>query len=144
MTASRTFRPRATLMVCVALAAAFVGGAVLVMVMLDRTPGNDAVDGAPAIAPAVVVLVVAGLLGRVRARADDAGLDVRNPFRRRRLAWAQIVAVRLGRNDPWVLLDLTDGTSCAVMAVQAADGARARRDAQWLRDRVREHEGRET
>ena len=47
-------------------------------------------------------------------------------LRRRRVDWAEIVAVRLGPDDPWVYLDLADGTALAAMGIQSADGDRAR------------------
>ncbi len=137
--ARRVFRPRATLAVCVVLAAAFVGGAAFLLVSLD----DYGFDRVAILVMVGIVVVVTALLGRVRAVADADGLEIRNPVRRRRVAWSQIVAVHLGVHDSWVRLDLDDGTTCALMAIQAADGARARRDAAWLRDRVAEHEGRE-
>jgi hypothetical protein len=74
------------------------------------------------------ILVVAGLalLARPRVRADAYGLEVVNVRRRHRLAWAQVVGVRLSRHDPWLVLDLDDGTTLNAMGVQNADGARAR------------------
>lgn len=68
-----------------------------------------------------------GRFARVRVAADEAGILVVNAFRRRRLVWAQVVGVRLGSGDPWVQLDLSDGTVLAAMAIQTADGARGRR-----------------
>lgn len=137
--ARRVFRPRATLIVCLVLAAAFVGGAVFLLLTL-RSYGFDRVS---ILVITAIAVIVAFLLGRVRAVADDEGLLVRNPIRTHRLAWAEIVAVRFGVHDSWAQLDLDDGTTRALMAVQAADGARARRDVDWLRERVAEHEGRE-
>ena len=63
--------------------------------------------------------------GRLRADPSPAGLVVRNLVRREDLRWEQIVAVRFGDGDPWVMLDLSDGDVLAVMAIQRADGARA-------------------
>ncbi len=79
-------------------------------------------------------LIVAFLqrLAGVRVDADDDGVTVVNILRRRRLEWAQVVAVRLPPADPWLILDLSDGTSLAAMGVQGSDGAYARRQAQEL------------
>ena len=63
---------------------------------------------------------------------DGAGLTVRNLLLTRRVEWAEIVSVRFGQGRPWVSLDLADGTTLAVMAIQAADGARAAREARRL------------
>src|SRR5690606_29260884 len=72
-------------------------------------------------------------LGRTRLVADADGLTIVNVFRRHRLAWAQVLAVNLRRGDPWVYLDIDDGTTVAVMAIQSADGARGRRALTELR-----------
>lgn len=61
-------------------------------------------------------------LGSVRALPTPAGLVVRNLVHTTRLEWAQIVAVRLGGGGPWVVVDLDDGDTLAVMAIQRADG----------------------
>jgi PH (Pleckstrin Homology) domain-containing protein len=63
--------------------------------------------------------------------ADDA-LVVRNLSGDRRLEWAEIVTVRFGGGEPWVTLDLADGETLAVMAIQRADGADAVAEARRL------------
>ncbi len=72
----------------------------------------------------VAALVAAGLwrLGDVRAVPTESGLTVRNLVTSRTLEWAQIVAVRFGGGPPWLILDLDDGQTLPVMAVQRADG----------------------
>ena len=64
------------------------------------------------------------LLARPVARADREGLTVVNFVRRRRLEWAEILGVNLRRGDPWVLLDLADGGTLAVVAIQPGSGLR--------------------
>jgi len=78
------------------------------------------------------VLVMAALIGwlmsryaRIEAIPSEAGLAVRNLFYTRQLAWAQIVAVRFDDGAPWVVLDLADGDTLSLLAIQRADGARA-------------------
>jgi hypothetical protein len=73
---------------------------------------------------AVAALVAAGLwrLGNVRAVPTETGLTVCNLVAVRTLEWAQIVAVRFGGGPPWLILDLDDGQTLPVMAVQRADG----------------------
>jgi Bacterial PH domain len=78
------------------------------------------------------------ILAHPSVRADDDGVTVVNLFRRRRLEWAEIVAVNLREGDPWVYLDLTDGTVLPVMALQAADGEHGRVMARELRALVRD------
>ena len=84
-----------------------------------------------------------GRFARVRVAADDTGILVVNAFRRHRLEWAQVVGVRLGSGDPWVQLDLSDGTVLAAMAMQTADGERGRRMAAELASCVAQRAGRE-
>ena len=79
-----------------------------------------------------VTMVVLFALFRTSARADDSGLRVVNGYRTRRLEWAEIVSVSLHPNRPWAMLDLADGGTVAVMAIQNADGARAARSAREL------------
>ncbi|MEZ0090079.1 PH domain-containing protein [Streptacidiphilus sp. EB129] len=69
---------------------------------------------------ALVLLVLA----RPSARADRDGLTVVNFVRRRRLEWAEILGVNLRRGDPWVVLDLADGDTLAVVAIQPGSGLR--------------------
>lgn len=102
--------------------------------------------------PQVATLVVlwAGLmalgwaLSRPRVLADAAGLTVVNMVRTRRLEWAEVVSVRMASGDPWVLLDVSDGTTLPAMGIQSADGDRGRRAARELRalvDRYSQPEG---
>jgi hypothetical protein len=79
-------------------------------------------------------LVVLGLLAfsawfalvRSRAVATTEGLTVVNGYRTRVFEWAELVAIHLPPGAPWAVLDLADGTTCPVMAIQGSDGARAR------------------
>ena len=78
------------------------------------------------------VLAVAGLgfaclnaLMRSRVVATREALVVVNGYKRRELAWEQIVAVHLPPGAPLVTLDLTDGTTCSAMGIQGSDGGRS-------------------
>ena len=68
-----------------------------------------------------LVLIV---LARPSAKADRTGVTVVNFIHRRRLEWAQILGVNLRQGDPWVILDLADGTTLAVIAIQPGSGRR--------------------
>ncbi|QIK84928.1 PH domain-containing protein [Sanguibacter sp. HDW7] len=68
----------------------------------------------------------------VLAVVSPEGIVVRNLVRTRALEWAQVESVRLGQGQPWVTLDLADGTTLAVMAVQSSDGAFGRAEAARL------------
>ena len=81
-------------------------------------------------------VVVAALIGwglhrlaSVSAVPSEGGLVVRNVLLTRRLEWAEILGIHFGSGDPWVLLDLSDGDTLAVMAIQRADGTRATAEA---------------
>jgi hypothetical protein len=83
---------------------------------------------------AALFLGVLVLLSRPKVVADDAGVTVVNLTARRRLAWAEILRVNLRPGDPWVFLDLSDGTSLPALGIQPGIGrAQAIRDAKALR-----------
>ena len=92
-------------------------------------------------------LVFLGLLGfacwlalvRSRVTADEQGVTVVNGYRRRTFVWSQVVAVNLRRGAPWAGIDLSDGTSISLVAIQGSDGQRAIRAVQELRRLVAEN-----
>ncbi|WP_406010098.1 PH domain-containing protein [Streptomyces sp. NBC_00637] len=65
-----------------------------------------------------LVFWVLAQLARVRVVADESGVTVVNIASKRRLAWAEIVQVNLRPGDPWVFLDLGDGTSLPALGIQ--------------------------
>lgn len=89
----------------------------------------------------LTVGVAAAGFALTRSRIDlrEEGLVVVNGYKRRELAWSQILAVNLGRGAPWAVLDLSDGTSVSAMAIQASDGGRATRHVRLLRRLVAEN-----
>lgn len=58
------------------------------------------------------------MLARVKVVADDSGVTVVNVASRRRLEWAEIIQVNLRPGDPWVFLNLSDGTSLPALGIQ--------------------------
>jgi hypothetical protein len=83
----------------------------------------------------VLVLAVLALLSRPKVIADRDGVTVVNLTVKRRLEWAEVLRVNLRPGDPWVTLDLTDGTTLAAMGIQPGGGkAQALRSARQLRD----------
>ncbi|MET8982385.1 PH domain-containing protein [Streptomyces sp. NPDC004539] len=81
-----------------------------------------------------LVFWVLALLARVRVVADDAGVTVVNIASRRRLDWAEILQVNLRPGDPWVFLNLSDGTSLPALGIQPGlDKKHAITDATALR-----------
>ncbi len=65
-------------------------------------------------------------LARARVTAEMEALVVVNGFRRRQLAWEEVLAIHLTEGAPWATLDLADGTTISAMAFQGSDGRRAR------------------
>ncbi|UPK73221.1 PH domain-containing protein [Nocardioidaceae bacterium SCSIO 66511] len=79
-------------------------------------------------------------IGRTRVRTDDQGVHILNGYRRYDLEWAEVISIELGRGAPWAMIDTTDGEAVAVMAIQSADGTRARAAVRRLRAEAAEHE----
>ncbi|MGN6250942.1 MAG: PH domain-containing protein [Marmoricola sp.] len=78
-------------------------------------------------------------LVRSRVTATERGLTVVNGYRRRDYEWAQVLGVFLGRDAPWAGMDLSDGTSVSVLAIQSSDGDRATRAVRDLRRLLAAH-----
>lgn len=75
----------------------------------------------------------------LEAVPSERGLRVRNLFVTTHLDWAQIVSVGFGGGNPWVVLDLADGETLPVMAVQRADGEHGMAEARRLATLVARH-----
>lgn len=89
---------------------------------------------------ALLFLGVLALLSRPKIVADDSGVTVVNLTRTRRLSWAEIVRVNLRAGDPWVFLDLSDGTSMPALGIQPGIAKeQAIRDARTLRALAENH-----
>ncbi|GAA3158500.1 PH domain-containing protein [Streptomyces rameus] len=89
-----------------------------------------------------VIFWVLAQLARVKVIADDSGVTVVNIVSRRRLAWAEILRVNLRPGDPWVFLDLSDGTSLPALGIQPGIARqRAVADARTLRALAEAHSG---
>jgi hypothetical protein len=65
-----------------------------------------------------LIFAVLAQLARVRVVADDDGVTVVNITSSRRLEWAEILQVNLRPGDPWVFLNLSDGTSLPALGIQ--------------------------
>jgi hypothetical protein len=80
----------------------------------------------------VAVALIAWRYASIVAVPSRSGLVVRNLMLTRTLAWPEVVGIQFGGGEPWVTLDLEDGDSVAVMAIQKADGPVAGREASRL------------
>ncbi len=95
--------------------------------------GFSALQWGTVVAMMLAALVVAHALARCRVDADADGLTVVNGYRTHRFEWSQVLAIRLRPGNPWAVLDLSDGTTCAALGIQGSDGARARAQTRQLR-----------
>lgn len=126
-----TFRPTLTRVVLLSVGLAMFLVISVVALMLERlNPG----ERASFFFVAGLFFSVLALLSRPRVTADDTGVTVVNLTRTRRLAWEEILRVNLRSGDPWVFLDLSDGTSLPALGIQPGMAKQqAVRDARALR-----------
>ncbi|MBD0837763.1 MULTISPECIES: PH domain-containing protein [unclassified Streptomyces] len=126
-----TFRPgRTRAVLLTAGATIFVVITVIALLLENLGPG----ERLSFIFTGALMFGVLALLARVKVVADDAGVTVVNIAGRRRLAWAEILRVNLRPGDPWVFLDLSDGTSLPALGIQPGIAKeRAIADARALR-----------
>ncbi|MFI8827315.1 PH domain-containing protein [Streptomyces sp. NPDC053431] len=126
-----TFRPARTRVVLLTAGVTMFVVITAVGMMLEKLgPG----ERASFVFTAALFLGVLVLLSRPKVVADEQGVTVVNITRTRRLAWAEILRVNLRPGDPWVFLDLSDGTSLPVLGIQPGIAKqRAIEDARALR-----------
>lgn len=84
------------------------------------------------------MLGVLNAVFRTSALADHKGLTVVNGYRVHRFSWPELVRVTLTPNRPWALIDLANGTTVSVMAIQVSDGKRASEAARLLATMIAE------
>jgi hypothetical protein len=132
-----TFRPTLTRVVLLAVGAAmFVVITAVAFILEHLSPG----ERTSFVFVALLFFGVLALLSRPRIVADDTGVTVINVTRTRRLAWAEILRVNLRVGDPWVFLDLSDGTSMPALGIQPGIAKeQAIRDARTLRALAESH-----
>ncbi len=110
-----TFRPSRTRAVLLTAGVAiFVTITVIALLLEQLGPG----ERLSFIFTAALLAGVLFLLARVKVVADEAGVTVQNIAGRRRLEWAEIIQVNLRPGDPWVFLNLSDGTSLPALGIQ--------------------------
>ncbi|WP_432124803.1 PH domain-containing protein [Streptomyces sp. C10-9-1] len=126
-----TFRPTRTRIVLLTVGAAMSAVIIAVTLLLDRL---SAAERTSFVFVALLFFGVLALLSRPKVVADETGVTVVNLTRTRRLAWAEILRVNLRPGDPWVFLDLSDGTSLPALGIQPGIAkAQAVADARALR-----------
>ncbi|MEW1772623.1 PH domain-containing protein [Streptomyces sp. NPDC086777] len=110
-----TFRPGLTRVILLTAGVAIFATISGVALLLEQLgPGEKlsfVVTGA-------LIFWVLAQLARVKVVADESGVTVVNVAGKRRLEWAEIVQVNLRPGDPWVFLNLSDGTSLPALGIQ--------------------------
>ncbi|MGW7822819.1 PH domain-containing protein [Streptomyces puniciscabiei] len=126
-----TFRPghtRAILLTAGVVIFLTISG--IAMLLEQLGPG----ERASFVVTGALIFWVLAQLARVKVVADESGVTVVNIASKRRLEWAEIVQVNLRPGDPWVFLNLSDGTSLPALGIQPGLARqRAIADAQALR-----------
>ncbi|GAB2747563.1 PH domain-containing protein [Streptomyces bullii] len=126
-----TFRPGRTRAVLLTAAVAiFVVITVVAMLLKQLGPG----ERLSFVVTAALLAGVLVLLARPKVVADESGVTVVNLTHKRHLEWAEILQVTLRPGDPWVFLNLSDGTSLPALGIQPGIAQqRAIADARALR-----------
>ncbi|MFE9219107.1 PH domain-containing protein [Streptomyces lavendulae] len=126
-----TFRPTRTRAVLLGVGLAMFATITAIALLLESLSPGERVSF---VVTAALMASVLALLSRPKVVADETGVTVVNLTTTRRLEWPQILRVNLRPGDPWVFLDLSDGTSLPVLGIQPGIArARAIEDARALR-----------
>ncbi|MFJ6796063.1 PH domain-containing protein [Streptomyces sp. NPDC091268] len=126
-----TFRPTRTRVVLLGVGAAMFLTITAIALLLETLHPGERISF---VFTAVLLTSVLVLLSRPKVVADEDGVTVVNLTRTHRLEWAQILRVNLRPGDPWVFLDLNDGTSLPALGIQPGIAKQqAIRDARALR-----------
>ena len=81
-----------------------------------------------------LLYVAAGYaIARSRVVASEAGVRVVNGYKQRDYEWAEIISIHLPAGAPWATIDLADGNTASMLAIQGSDGDRARAAVRALR-----------
>ncbi|MFA7768639.1 PH domain-containing protein [Streptomyces sp. NPDC048723] len=110
-----TFRPTRTRVVLLGVGLAMFTTITAIALLLENLSPGERISF---VFTAVLLSSVLVLLSRPKVVADETGVTVVNLTNTRRLEWAQILRVNLRPGDPWVFLDLSDGTSLPALGIQ--------------------------
>jgi hypothetical protein len=126
-----TFRPGRTRAVLLAGGVAiFVVITTVAMLLEQLGPG----ERLSLIITGALLFGVLAMIARVKVVADESGVTVVNIVSKRHLEWTEILHVNLRPGDPWVFLNLSDGTSLPALGIQPGIAKeRAIADARTLR-----------
>jgi hypothetical protein len=110
-----TFRPGRTRAVLLTAGVAIFATITAIALLLEKLGPGERLSF---IFTAALIFGVLAMLARVKVVADDSGVTVVNIASKRRLDWAEIIQVNLRPGDPWVFLNLSDGTSLPALGIQ--------------------------
>ncbi|WP_320778228.1 PH domain-containing protein [Streptomyces sp. CRN 30] len=110
-----TFRPGRTRVVLLAAGVVLFAVITAVALLLEHLGPGERLSF---VLTAALLGGVLFLLARPKVVADESGITVVNITNSRRLDWAEILRVNLRSGDPWVYLDLSDGTSLPALGIQ--------------------------
>jgi len=123
-----TFRPRRVRFVAVPVAIGLVAVFVVIAILLRNTPTGAYFEVSDQIAMAMVGVFLACcvlLLTRPRVRAQGEWIEVRNLLGTTRYAWSEVRGLSFPDGAAWARQVQPADEYVSIMAVQAADGARA-------------------
>jgi hypothetical protein len=114
---------------------AYVVGVVIIVVSFvisAAMPENVVFTGGQIMTLLLILLAILAALhgiGRSFVRVDDNGLDIRNGYRRHRIAWSEVRALVMKKGAPWptVVLNGPDERHVILFAIQGSDGGAASR-----------------
>ncbi|ASK64583.1 hypothetical protein CFK39_00545 [Brachybacterium avium] len=90
------------------------------------------------LAMGVLVFLFCHLEASVKVVARPYEIEVRNLMRTRTLEWPEVLGISFPMGDPWAHLDLADGRTYPLHAIQRYDGKRAIAAAHQLQALIRE------
>lgn len=129
------FRPRTVRIVAYLIGSLVMASALVASVIASST----LVDSVGFVSVGLAALWFCHREAAVRAIARPQELEIRNLFSSRTVEWAEVIGVVFPPGDPWAKLDLADGDTVSLMAIQRTDGARgmaaARRLARLVNER---------
>ncbi|MGW3296378.1 PH domain-containing protein [Streptomyces xiamenensis] len=113
------FRPRLTRIILMSTGAVVFTVLLIIAVIVPVSASTWGLGDRFTVAgTGIAAWAVLAVLSRPQVLADRDGVTVVNLTTKRRLAWAEIVRVGLRPGDPWVTLDLADGSTLAAMGIQ--------------------------
>lgn len=136
----RPFRPRLARRASLALAIVLIIGTIVLFAVVP-TEGSfsfSATDYVAAVFFLGFLLYLLYMQYQVHATVTAETITVKNLIYSHTYEWAQVLNIEFG-GGPWARLDISDGTTVAVMAIQSADGAYARAEAVRLATLIEAH-----